>query len=280
MKITICKQGYEHKEFGKNCQDVVESGMVYVDTKEDRKLCNYAIVCDGCGSTQYSEIGARLFIEHFKRNTNYIPDVVMYEEAPYNIAAHLNWVMDTFLGWLNEELEWSIIPEYASFSLLFMLDTGDTIYVVTMGDGYVYSKINGELEIISLDPPIKNTPLYPLYMYLPENMMTVYKHSDVHWNHFVFTKSDEDYEECVDMSYQVRKVYPGDIVGIATDGIRFALEPSVHFPQYEVDAFKEALGSKLVKVSRMINRYPKNFKDDVGIAMMEVAGEENENSNV
>ena len=82
------------------------------------------------------------------------------------------------------------------------------------------------------------------------------------------------------MDYQVRKVSPGDIVGIATDGIRFALEPSVHFPQYEVDAFKEALGSKLVKVSRMINRCPKNFKDDVGIAMMGVAGEENENSNI
>lgn len=279
MKITICKQGYEHKEFGKNCQDVVESGMVDAGTKDGIKPCRYAIVCDGCGSTPYSEIGARLFIEHFKRITKYVPEAA-YEEAPYNIAAHLNWVMDTFLDWLNEELEWDSIPDFASFSVLFMLDTGDNIYIVTMGDGYVYSKINGEFEIISLDPPVENTPIYPLYMYLPEDMMTIYKRSDVHWNHFVFTKSDEDYEECVDMDYHVRKVSPGDIVGIATDGIRFALEPSVHFPQYEVEAFREALGSKLVKVSRMINKYPKNFKDDVGIAMMEVAGDENENDNI
>ena len=279
MKLTLCKQGYEHKEFGKNCQDVVDRGLVTVDTKNGTEVCRYAIVCDGCGSTPYSEIGARLFIEHFKKTTRYIAEVA-YEEAPYNITAHLNWVMGDFLNWLVEDIEWKSIPNFASFSVLFMLDTRDAIYVVTMGDGYVYSKINGEFEIISLDPPVENTPVYPLYMYLPEEMLTIYNRSDVHWNHFVFTKSDEDYEECVDMDYHVRKVSPGDIVGIATDGIRFALEPSVHFPQYEVEAFKEALGSKLVKASRLINKYPKNFKDDIGIAMMNVVGEINDNSNV
>ena len=279
MKLTLCKQGYEHKEFGKNCQDVVDSGLVDVDTKNGTEVCRYAIVCDGCGSTPYSEIGARLFIEHFKKTTRYIAEVA-YEEAPYNITAQLNWVMDDFLNWLVEDIEWKSIPNFASFSVLFMLDTRDAIYVVTMGDGYVYSKINGEFEIISLDPPVENTPIYPLYMYLPEEMLTIYNRSDVHWNHFVFTKSDEDYEECEDMDYHVRKVSPDDIVGIATDGIRFALEPSVHFPQYEVEAFKEALGSKLVKASRLINKYPKNFKDDIGIAMMNVVGEINDNSNI
>ena len=279
MKLTLCKQGYEHKEFGKNCQDVVDCGLVDVDTKNGTEVCRYAIVCDGCGSTPYSEIGARLFIEHFKKTTRYIAEVA-YEEAPYNITAHLNWVMGDFLNWLVEDIEWKSIPNFASFSVLFMLDTRDAIYVVTMGDGYVYSKINGEFEIISLDPPVENTPIYPLYMYLPEEMLTIYNRSDVHWNHFVFTKSDEDYEECEDMDYHVRKVSPGDIVGIATDGIRFALEPSVHFPQYEVEAFKEALGSKLVKASRLINKYSKNFKDDIGIAMMNVVGEINDNSNI
>lgn len=148
--------GREHVRIGRNNQDGV---AVKVD---EQRLA--AVVTDGCSSSRYAEVGARLgasFIaaEAIRRMRSGKPAGM---DLAYGVTRSLVTYLDNVAKGLSPddaERE-ALIGDYLLFGFLCLAIDGQRACIFGVGDG-VYS-LNGEYH--ALDPGPENAPAYVGYL--------------------------------------------------------------------------------------------------------------------
>lgn len=194
-----------------------------------RDLPGLKIVCDGCSEGLHSEVGAKLFALKF-------PYYLKYWIST-NAVDHTFMELISFFHNDPDDKK-----HYLSFTTLIANEFATGFLVSYCGDGYVIAqRVDGEIEFIRLD--CGEYPKYYIYNFIPKNRLSKYREGvevDTRW----FYKSE----------YQR--------VGVASDGLRYALEDDEIRPLL-IQYLKE---DKPVKIKRLINKYQHIFKDDITIA--------------
>ena len=215
----VCKTGSDHLYFDKNKQDFV----VAID--------KVTVVMDGCGSTQFSEIGVSLFGQLLAQEKNIEPG--NFVQIVYEIFVKLIKICPEYDNFIYENL---------CFTILACIETDDEYIVLSCGDGYIIVQQDSVVSTLKLDDG-----LYPKYY--------VYNFIDN-------KESLKEYKDGVDFSILHFSKVEYENVGVATDGFRYVddldnLEKS-HFYTYLAEGKKG-------KINMLINRNGNNFKDDIAI---------------
>ena len=222
--MFICKTGNYHLQNGSNNQDY---GFVQdIGILNRKRKC----VCDGCGSGENSEVGAKLFCNIYSK-----PNVHTIEYA-------MSKVMDNFYSFKTQSYISSDVKNFACFTILSVTETEKHFVVQYCGDGYII-KHNHDNTIEFEELTDGENPKYLAYNYLDPQHLTHYK----------------DGVEITAKMY----LKPAFLnIGVATDGIRDIIGSSME------DEFVEYLKSgKESAIKRLINRNQKHIHDDVTIAM-------------
>jgi hypothetical protein len=148
------------KPGSKNNQDA------YTWRKGSKVIC--AVVCDGCSSGRYSEVGAHIGAEVTAQAVWELASFYDFGEAPaFKSGDARFWeelkkrIIGT-LGFLSKKMGYSLsqtVNDYFLFSIVGCLMTEEYAYIFSCGDG-VYS-INGEMT--NLGPFPNNSPPYIAY---------------------------------------------------------------------------------------------------------------------
>lgn len=150
--------GAEHQRRGMNCQDglrVNRSGGSIV-----------AVVCDGCGSTPHSEVGAKLAAQMIGAHLmtllsqSWENEDIMLEALRQDVLAELRIAAN----WMGTPLT-RIIGEYLLFTVVGVYVTAAKCGIFSIGDG-VYA-VNGTVR--QLGPFPGNQPPYLAYGLLENN---------------------------------------------------------------------------------------------------------------
>ncbi len=155
-------RGRDHDLSGRNNQD---AHHIYSDEK-----ALIAVVCDGCGSGKFSEVGAQIgsrlvshFI-HYKIN-NLSGDVLrngsVFESVRMDVTANLRILANNIGGSLSKT-----VGEYFLFTIIAAIVKEDFTYILTYGDGLFI--INGEISTIG--PFLNNEPPYLGYSICGSNL--------------------------------------------------------------------------------------------------------------
>ena len=240
MFKSVLKQGYSHIEFGGNCQDVVKTF--------EQDGYEFGVICDGCGSTKNSGIGAQMFVDTLENDLSVGIDPNTpwhdYLDSAFNEVRH---VIKHLFGKQN----YAKIVDYMSFTVIFMVKEPNGFFrIFHIGDGYWFSIKDGGLYLHAWEPEIPDTPIYPIYRYLPESILNGVRPSEVKWEQLGFVPED----------------YGDERFGIASDGLRFGIKAGVNYPSWDVDELESAIiAGKRAKVARHINSHRSIFKDDISI---------------
>lgn len=265
MYNLINKIGHEHSEFGTTCQDC---GYTF-DLGGGRGKLQCGVVCDGCGSAPLSVIGATLFPRILETNCTQMPyeakQIDISDGALYDTRDLSKWMIDRADQTMRDLIDvfgedklfgngHSAVWEFLTFTVLFMVRIGSFVHVISMGDGYIldYHLNDDEPSVFELTPKIENTPIYPIYRFMPIpediRLRNNWLNEDFEW----------DVSEC--------ELSSDEYIGIATDGLRYALQESPKFPAWESQQFAKTLCSrKRGPLARIINRHKNNFSDDITI---------------
>ena len=150
-------RGREHLRLERNNQDA------YAILRNEQY--EIAVVCDGCGSSQYSEVGAqiaaRLTIESLTRalssqlsQGNPISSDELLEQVRQDLLRHINNLAQAMGGnWLQT------LKDYFLFTIVGVVITATEILVFSLGDGVII--ING--QEINLGSFPGNAPPYLAY---------------------------------------------------------------------------------------------------------------------
>lgn len=155
--------GREHLRVGKNNQDascwhITERGVI-------------AVVCDGCGSSAHSEVGAklgaRLLVEILQRAL--VRDLPLESETmgqmlQQALLARLRHVAETLGG---DRVQ--TVHDYLLFTIAGVVITPTLTSIFTLGDGVV--AIND--QVIQLGPFANNAPPYLAYGLLEDSLDTL-----------------------------------------------------------------------------------------------------------
>jgi len=153
--MFINKIGYEHKEYGTNCQDY---GWIYNNIK---------CVVDGCSAGLHSEVGAKLFCELFKIENN-IDNIfqkifLTLDNSPENIK------------------------NYMCFTIMFVTENENNFIVKYCGDGYIIKqKHDNSIEFDKIDDG--EYPKYYAYNYLDKKYLSHYQ-DGVSFEQILFPKT-------------------------------------------------------------------------------------------
>lgn len=184
------------------------------------------VVCDGCSEGKHSEVGAKAFCHLFQYGE-------YTEEKP----------IDTIFEKLVEVFGQTSasIRDYLCFTILMVVESAEEFIVVYCGDGFIIEeRNNGQIEIEELSDG--EYPKYYAYNYVDKESLKYYKEG-VQLQTRIFPKSE--YKN----------------IGVASDGIRFAIA--------RADIFEQFIGvlhnGKEAAVKRFINRNQTIFKDDTTI---------------
>lgn len=142
--------GRDHRRgVPKNCQDAycIRTGRTAIT----------AIVADGCGSSERSEVGAGIAVEqlstflHELLDRGFRPGKQLLERARQDLLSHMRVLAKSMGPSLSK-----VVNRFFLFTLLGTIVTNDTTLSFALGDGIVV--ING--EVIVLEPEIGNQPIY------------------------------------------------------------------------------------------------------------------------
>jgi hypothetical protein len=182
-------------------------------------------VLDGCSEGKHSEVGAKLFAKYYKDTVGLPLPYVTY------------WKVLNAVGVDPED-----ILDYGSFTILIAAQEGDDFVAKYCGDGYIIAeKIDGTIEIINLEEAPGKPPKYLAY-------------------NFVSPKYLKDYKTGVRVEEKRFPTSEYTKIGLASDGIRFALGNNLE--QEFIEILKS--GNEF-KMKLFINRNHSTFKDDVTI---------------
>jgi|GEM_PF-1106819 hypothetical protein len=225
--ITLSKTGSEHLYADKNKQDFAV------------QLSNVKIVLDGCGSTQFPEVGSTLFgqmlvREQEEREAKGLPGV-----SPDNFLSVTWRIFDRLAGLVPTD---TFRLNNLLFTIMACFETSDEFVVMSCGDGYILAQQGEEIEAILLDDG--EYPRYFGYNLIEDKGLLKEYLGGVQFTVNIFSKNE----------------YSN--VGVATDGFRFVESLGVldrtHFYEYLLSGRKGRIGM-------MINRNIQMFKDDISI---------------
>jgi hypothetical protein len=152
--MFINKIGYDHLEYGRNCQD---SGFIYNNIK---------CVVDGCSEGLNSEVGAKLFCHLFKENLN---------------------IELTFSKLLNIFTTAETIKENILFTIIYVTEMDTYFEANICGDGYiVLQNNNDDIEYHKID--FANKPPYYAYNFFDKDLLLDYKNG-VSFTKIIFDKT-------------------------------------------------------------------------------------------
>jgi len=222
---AISKIGNDHLYAGTNRQDIALMNEDFL----------FKLVCDGCGSMPFAEVGAALFAQEILRIANL--NRFNFLKSVNQIFAHLTHDLcrdDSLM--ILRNLSFTILAVFAD-------ENGWTVF--TCGDGYLLLQQGDELTYQNLDLDHCEYPAYFAYNWVDGRMLDAYQ-SGVSFATYQFSR--DDFAN----------------VGVATDGPRFA----EHIPDLVDRArFREKLvAGKTGQVEMLINKYQQVFKDDISIA--------------
>ena len=141
--MFINKMGYDHKEYGTNCQDY---GIERIGE---------SIICDGCSEGSHSEVGAKLFCH-------------LYKEHRFSVSDCFNWL--TFLIGDNP----THLRDFLSFTILKCSEDSENFIVDYCGDGYIILQDhNGNITFEEITDG--EYPKYYIYNYISSEYMSHYK---------------------------------------------------------------------------------------------------------
>ena len=155
MGMVINKIGWQHLEYGRNCQD-------YGFEKKGLK-----VVCDGCSEGMHSEVGAKAFC-------HLLAEGMAVQEA-----------FDILLGIFGQTP--ASIRQYLCFTILMVQETEAAFIVSYCGDGYILKVLaDGSLQTEELSDG--KYPKYFAYRYIDRDSLSYYK-DGVDFETRIFPKS-------------------------------------------------------------------------------------------
>jgi hypothetical protein len=225
--VVLSKTGAEHFYADVNRQDFAIS------------LPCLKVVLDGCGSTQFPEVGAALFAQllvdqSIKREQN--------GEAPINFENFETVVRAIFdklsLVLPTDELKLANL----CFTIVACFETEDEFVVLSCGDGFILASKNENMFQLQLNDG--EYPRYFIYNLVANKDLLAEYQDGVGFTETRLPKSEYDN------------------VGVATDGLRF-VEQLTRSEQY---GFYDYLRQgRKGKVAMLINRNTAVFKDDISV---------------
>lgn len=158
--------GSNHKIFGKNNQDA------YQIIDKDNLLI--AMVCDGCGSGPYSEVGVQLGSKHLIHDIEYhflytLNDVL---DKVFNDILHsFLFTLDSFIPCYPTGQLMKFINDYLLFTINGCIITEKELITFRIGDGYRKIKTSyGSAICENLNNNLENKPDYIAYNLLPNSL--------------------------------------------------------------------------------------------------------------
>lgn len=199
---------------------------------------NIAVVLDGCGSGEHSEVGSSRMGEAIRKNSIWLNE--------RNFESFTNTTLHKFL--IEDTREERFIAEF-QFTIVACLETKKDFIVFTAGDGFIITvdKLNN-LRYIQLDNDVNvangEAPRYLAYNLNPSPSRY---NSNVYFDKMQFSKS------------KYTSVY------VASDGFRFILDEK--FPADERAIIENALISRdQYKIEMVLERNQSKILDDISIS--------------
>lgn len=122
--------GHDHLRLGMNCQD---GGMLV--SSENLVV---GVVCDGCGSGAYSEVGARAGAEFaIARIVRWLQQGVPIEAIPERLFPEMIGYLQGQLALVNPVDPVSFVIHYLLFTMIGVIIVGDQGLIFASGDGVV-----------------------------------------------------------------------------------------------------------------------------------------------
>ena len=199
---------------------------------------NLAVVLDGCGSGEHSEVGAHKMGERLRKKSKKINEG-NFEDIAYTSFYEI--VME-------DDSEERIISEL-QFTLIACLETGNEFIVYSAGDGFIITVDKSNMiNYIQLDNDVNlangEAPKYLAYNYIPNRQRYSTK--------VTFSKKNFAKD-------QYKFVY------VASDGLRFVLGDK--FPSEDKELFKKALTDRSQsEIKTILRRNQTLILDDISIA--------------
>lgn len=222
--MFINKIGYNHLEFGTNCQDA----GIYKESKDG--FGDFALICDGCSEGLHSEVGAKTFVHLVEKSLNET------ENNLFQFDQNLQKMIDLFGN------DSKTVRNYLCFTTVLLKKQHDIFQVGHCGDGFVILQDdNGDISFEELSDG--EFPKYLAYNFIDKSYLSNYNDGV----EFTWKQYDIGYKK----------------VGIASDGLRYIVNCEDKDLKLR-DEFIEILKSgSEVKMKRFINKHKTLFKDDI-----------------
>lgn len=154
--------GREHRRTGRNNQDAY-----HVQVTPETLI---AVVCDGCGSGQHSEVGAKIgakllpkmITQTLAESEFDLTDSGFWTQVCDRTLSHLHSLIVAMGGDYRQESYWEIVSDYFLFTLVSVIFTRSKVLFSIIGDGITFW--NKNQETISF---LNNTPPYLAYNLKP-----------------------------------------------------------------------------------------------------------------
>lgn len=204
-------QGYSHNI----CEDYAVDGLFY-----DEKI-PYVIICDGCSSSENTDIGSRVLAKSIEKNLLWL-----LIDDDINLTSHRYIVnADSIMESMNLDID------CLNSTAILLYKTEEKYIVNAYGDGVIVAKDkNGEYEIIVLDYPSGapsylsyslNTELFNSFKERHGIIQTIQRlHTDKEFNFTCSDVKEIDIESCLIPTIFEFNTDGYDMVTIFSDGIQ------------------------------------------------------------
>lgn len=199
---------------------------------------NIAVVLDGCGSVEHSEIGSSRMGEAFRENSTKLNEK--------NFESFANNTLYRFLK--EDTSEEKFVSEF-QFTIVACIETKNNFVVLTAGDGFIITvDKSNNVRFIQLDNDVNiangEAPEYIAYNLNPSPSLY---NSNVYFYKLQFSKS------------KYSSVY------VTSDGFRFVLDK--RFPENERIMIKDALIQRDQEtIEAVLKRNQSKILDDISIS--------------
>lgn len=199
---------------------------------------NIAVVLDGCGSGEHSEIGSSRMGEAFRKNSTKLNEK--------NFESFANNTLYRFLK--EDTSEEKFVSEF-QFTIVACIETKNNFVVLTAGDGFIITvDKSNNVRFIQLDNDVNiangEAPEYIAYNLNPSPSLY---NSNVYFYKLQFSKS------------KYSSVY------VTSDGFRFVLDK--RFPENERIMIKDALIQRDQEtIETVLKRNQSKILDDISIS--------------
>lgn len=240
--FSLHLMGHAHKIENKNRQDISSAYR----TKKDKRFVG--IICDGCSSLPYPEVGATLFCRLFRNK---------FEDTSMDVENVIRETLKTILDIMSnnsQEKNDDTIYAFLGFTILIVVEYENEFKVYSAGDGTIVTvDVNDIVQYNFLEDGVHNVPRYLAYDYLIDK------------------SSLEHYKDGVQITVNTFNKFKYRKVGVASDGLHYMLTSNK--TNIRIAFEKELLSnsnSDKEKKNRLEELFISNhqiFEDDLSLAI-------------